>query len=64
MEPVKLSASALSKLKQAQRNIHDILPELDKAEACGIECQQYRQLVADTQQRIESLLTYYGTGQQ
>lgn len=29
-------------LKAAQRTIHDVLPVMDKAEACGMECREFR----------------------
>ncbi len=32
-------------LKRAQRLINDRIAVLDKAESCGIECQEFRQMV-------------------
>jgi hypothetical protein len=33
------------------RSLHDLMPVLDRAEACGIDCQRYR-AIADEETRI------------
>jgi predicted DNA-binding protein (UPF0251 family) len=58
---IKLSAERVAQLRQAQRQLHDILPEMDAAEQCGIECQQFRSLVQEAQNKITNLLTHFGT---
>lgn len=39
-----LSVEDLGKLDAAQRILGDVQPLIDKAEACGIECTQEREL--------------------
>lgn len=39
-----LSVEDLQALDAAERILNDIQPVIDKAEACGIECQQERKL--------------------
>lgn len=58
----KLPADKVATLKAAQRELHDVLPLIDEAEQCGIECQQYRQLAEEVQERITKILTYFGPG--
>lgn len=35
---VTLDQSQVAELQQAQRILHDLLPEIDDLEACGIDC--------------------------
>lgn len=60
MAKFKLPADRVQALQQAQREIHDILPVIDDAEKCGIECQQYRVLVDEVNERITKILQYFG----
>lgn len=39
----------------AERTLHDLLPELDKSEECGVDCQAYRSAVKEMQGRIEAM---------
>lgn len=46
----------LELLKKSQRELHDLLPEIDKAEDCGIECSAFREIahrLSDQLARIE-----------
>ena len=43
LNPV-FSRDDFARLKSAQRKLHDLLPLLDKAERCGVECDQFRAL--------------------
>jgi ribosome assembly protein YihI (activator of Der GTPase) len=47
-------------LLEAQRQLTDILPEIDKAEECGIDCQAYRSQHADALQQITNILKNFG----
>lgn len=42
-------------LKSAQRTLHDLLPLIDKAEGCGIECQEFRNVAEELSRRLVSL---------
>jgi len=57
---IKLPPESVASLQQAQRDLQSILPDIDGAEACGIECQQYRQTHQEAMDRIEQLLTHFG----
>lgn len=61
-ERVKLPPEAVASLQQAQRDLQDILPDIEGAESCGIDCQQYRQTHSEAMERIEALLTNFGPG--
>lgn len=41
-------------LKDAQRKLADLLPLMDKAERCGIECAQFREVAGELGRRFES----------
>lgn len=45
-EGIRLSREAYNGLLEAERRLHDLLPEFDKAESCGIECQYMRDATA------------------
>lgn len=60
MQPFKLPAEAINALREADRELHDILPELDKADQCGIECREYRRVVQEQREQISKLLQNYG----
>jgi hypothetical protein len=42
MSGVELSKENYQKLLDAERGLTDIVSHLDKAEKCGIDCQNYR----------------------
>lgn len=56
---VRLSREAYQELLNAERRLHDMLPEYDKAEECGIECQYLREGTADILARIAKMKTHY-----
>ena len=42
---VEFSEDLKARVREAGRKIHDILPFLDDAEACGVNCQLQRDLL-------------------
>lgn len=42
-------------LKLAQRQLHDLLPLIDKADKCGIECAEFRQIGQELGRRLETI---------
>lgn len=42
-------------LKDAQRDLHDILPEIDKADRCGIECREFREVLDELSRRFTAI---------
>jgi hypothetical protein len=57
--PIQLTPAQVAAMKQAATNIALMLSEFDKAESCGINCQELRQAAADTQTRISTTLSMY-----
>lgn len=58
-DPYTLPVEQYRKLLQAERDLHDALTELGKAEDCGIECQDLRQLRDEALKRIEAIKKNY-----
>lgn len=56
----RLPGMEYAKLLETERELHDILPEMDKAEECGIECQEYRRLHREAMERIEKIKINFG----
>lgn len=61
-EQVTISRELYNKLIADQRRLTDILPELDKAEECGIDCQAYRQLHKEALEQNMKLVEKYKPG--
>lgn len=60
MAKIMLTPERVAELRTAQRNLHDILPEIDRAESCGIECDSYRTMVEQAHEKVTQLLSTYG----
>lgn len=60
MDAVKLPNDMIGELLSHQRKMNDFQAELDKAEFCGIDCNQIRQAMSEASERINRLLTNYG----
>ena len=55
----KLPKDKIIQLREAQRELLDILPEFDKATECGIECSELREAHREATEKIEALLKHY-----
>lgn len=42
-------------LQDAQKRLNDLLPIMDKAENCGIECQTFREVARDLLERLTAI---------
>jgi hypothetical protein len=42
-----LDKTHLESVKRAQRSLHDIIPLMDDAEACGVDCISHRKIADD-----------------
>lgn len=60
MAGFNLSPERAIELAQRQRELHDILPELDKLEQCGVDCTAPHEILRDAQNKIAKLLEFYG----
>ena len=56
---IKLPADQVAELRRSERTLMDILPEFDKMEQCGIECQELRAARDEAAERIGKLLQYF-----
>lgn len=54
-----LSLADYQRITDAQRQAHDLLPELDKAEHCGVGCQQLREQLKGALETLDRLKTTY-----
>lgn len=60
MSKFKLPPERIAALQQAQRDLHDILSDMDEAEECGVDCQNYRMMHQEAAKRIDAILRHYG----
>ena len=56
---VRLSPERYAELVEAERQLHDALAELDKAEECGIDCSELRQKRQDAFELAQALKKNY-----
>lgn len=61
MKKIKLSDETLAEVRNAQRELHDTLAEIDKLERCGTDCQLLRQSYSEAMQKTEAILREYGS---
>lgn len=60
MNQIKLPQELIAAIDSHLRNLHDMLKELDKAEQCGIECQQWRKERDEEVRLLQLLRENYG----
>lgn len=48
-------------LRAARRRLNDLVQKLDKAEACGADCQALRQIVAETDRQAANIELHFMT---
>lgn len=58
-QPIRLSQERYAELIEAERQLALLHSEFDKAEECGIDCQQLRATQAEAIQRIQSMRKNY-----
>jgi hypothetical protein len=59
MAKIKLSPESYAKLLQNERNLVDIVAEIDNAEKCGIDCERYRGALKAQLAEIAQMKLYY-----
>lgn len=57
---VKVPAELLTEVNKQLRALHDLIPELDKAENCGVDCTERRHQVEKLRQQLEQVKASYG----
>lgn len=60
MAQVKLSKEQAQSLRDAQKQLNSVLPDLDNLEYCGIDCQQARDHIAVINDRTSKVLQKFG----
>lgn len=58
---IGLSVDQQKAVKDQLYKISQIAAEIDKAEQCGIPCQEYREELRKQQERLEKLHKHYGS---
>ena len=57
---VKIPKNVLDEVDVQLRALHDLIPELDKAEQCGTDCTNRRAAVEQVRQQLEQIKATYG----
>jgi hypothetical protein len=56
---IHLNQGAIDNVKEGLRRLHDLLPDYDKAEKCGIDCSEYRAMHDEMEQILRSILAEF-----
>ena len=59
MSGIRLTKDDHAELLEAERKLLEMLPEYDKAEACGIDCQNMRHDNTAALNQIRAIKTHY-----
>lgn len=57
---IKLPKDLQANLDQAERMLQDLLPQIDKAEHCGDNCQAHRENAMKALERIRNYKKHFG----
>lgn len=61
MGKIRLEPDRIAALKVAQRGLHDILPDIDALEKCGVDCTVPRETYTMAHDQIEKILRLFGS---
>lgn len=56
---IRLDQATYNRLLQSERELHDLIAELDKAEECGIDCTAHKADREDALARISAIKKNY-----
>jgi hypothetical protein len=59
---IVLSPEDIAGVQQSQRELTDLLTELDRAEECGVDCQQFRAATKEALEQAGKIVMHYGSG--
>jgi len=59
---IQLPPEKIAELRQRQRELNDVLTEIDQLEQCGVDCTTPHAVRDDAAKKIEKLLQFYGGG--
>jgi hypothetical protein len=60
-KPIRLTEEQERRINAALRELHDLLPEIDRLKACGVECQEHSDMVAFLNQRLNAFKMNFGS---
>lgn len=60
-DKIRLTKQQTQAAIDAQRKLHDLLPEVDKMERCGADCQQHRLEIKKLQDMLSAYVQNFGT---
>lgn len=52
---IRLTADQIARVDASLRDIHDILPDIDRARSCGVNCEEHAEMAAFLQNRLMKL---------
>ena len=56
---IDLTDAQRRQIDESLRKIHDLLPELDKMDRCGIDCQEHREKLRQYERQLTALKIEY-----
>lgn len=56
---IKLPPEKIAELKTHLRALNDIITDIDNAEACGVDCQEFRRIRDDYYNRAQEIIKRY-----
>ena len=48
-------------LRLARQTLNNLIPQMDKAKACGVDCSSYLQMVQDLDQQLAAIQQHFMT---
>ncbi len=63
MVEIKLPLEKVAQLHEADRELHDVLPQLDAYDKCGGDTTDLRAVILDARNRIQNVLKHFGPEQ-
>lgn len=55
INPANFTVANLQSLKEAQRQLHDLLPLMDRAAECGVPVEGYRAIATGLQEQLAAI---------
>lgn len=56
---ITLSQDQIERINAAARELHDLLPDIQAAQACGVECQEIVDTVAFLQEKLTAYKKHF-----
>ena len=59
---VALTPEQIQAVNAARRVLNDLIPDIDAAEKCGVNCQALRQKKQEINDGLDNIVKYFGSG--